>query len=81
MKHSSRSSGDLKKEKHPDTISVSKAPQTCGNRLGGTQVPNGYCQTAAQSRSGERQNIGVVNSFEGEKGGGGRSTSYLAPNA
>ena len=32
-----------------------------------------HCQTAAQSGSGERQNIGAVNSFKGRKGG--RSTS------
>ena len=37
-----------------------------------------HCQTAALSRSGERQNIGVVNLFEGKKVG--RSTCYLAPN-
>ena len=29
-----------------------------------------HCQTAARSGSGERQNIGAVNSFEGKKGGG-----------
>ena len=28
-----------------------------------------HCQIAARSRSGERQNIGAVNSFEGRKGG------------
>ena len=32
-----------------------------------------HCQTAARSGSGECQNIGAVNSFEGKKGG--RSTS------
>ena len=32
-----------------------------------------HCETAARSGSGERQNIGAVNSFEGKKGG--RSTS------
>ena len=29
-----------------------------------------HCQTAARSRSGEHQNVGAVNSFEGKKGGG-----------
>ena len=29
------------------------------------------CQTAVQRGSGEHQNIGAVNSFEGKKGGGG----------
>ena len=29
-----------------------------------------HCQTAARSGSGECQNIGAVNSFEGKKGGG-----------
>ena len=28
-----------------------------------------HCQTAARSGSGERQNIGAVNSLEGKKGG------------
>ena len=37
-----------------------------------------HCQTAARSGSGERQNIGAVDSFEGREGG--RSTSFLAPN-
>ena len=32
-----------------------------------------HCKTATRSGSGERQNIGAVNSFEGRKGG--RSTS------
>ena len=32
-----------------------------------------HCQMAARSGSGECQNIGAVNSFEGKKGG--RSTS------
>ena len=27
-----------------------------------------HCQNAARSGSGERQNLGVVNSFEGKKG-------------
>ena len=30
-----------------------------------------HCQRAVQSGSGERQNIGTVNSLEGEKKGGG----------
>ena len=29
-----------------------------------------HCQTAAQSGSGECQNIGAVNTFQGKKGGG-----------
>ena len=37
-----------------------------------------HCQAAAWSGSGERQNLGVVDSFEGKNGG--QSTSYLAPN-
>ena len=37
-----------------------------------------HCQTAARSGSGERQNIGAVNSLEGKKGG--RSTSNYEPN-
>ena len=37
-----------------------------------------HYQTAARSRSGERQNIVVVNSFEGKKGG--RSTSNMGSN-
>ena len=37
-----------------------------------------HCQTAAQSGSGERQNIGAVNSIEGEKEGW--STSNYEPN-
>ena len=47
---------------------------------GGTQVPNVYgvhCQTAAQSGSGEGQNIGAVNSFEGKKEGGQLQTEHL----
>ena len=32
-----------------------------------------HCQTAARSGSGERQNIGAVNSFQGKKKGGGGS--------
>ena len=32
-----------------------------------------HCQMGARSGSGERQNIGAVNSFEGKKGG--QSTS------
>ena len=45
-----------------------------------------HCQTAARSRSGERQNLGVVSYFWGSKGragaggGGGRSTSNLVYN-
>ena len=36
-----------------------------------------HCQTAAQSRSGEGQNIGAVNSFEGKKEGGQLQTEHL----
>ena len=39
-----------------------------------------HCQTAVQSGSGERQNIGVVDSFEGKKeGGGGREVVKFKP--
>ena len=37
---------------------------------GGTQVPNGYpLPNGHAARNSERQNIGVVNTFEGKKGG------------
>ena len=37
-----------------------------------------HCQTDARNRSGERQNIRAVNSFEGKKGGGGQlQTKHL----
>ena len=37
-----------------------------------------HCQTAARNGSSERQNIGVVNSFEGKKKGGGQlQTKHL----
>ena len=36
-----------------------------------------HCQTAALSGSGERQNIGAVNFFEGKKGDGQFQTKHL----
>ena len=36
-----------------------------------------HCQMATRSRSGEHQNIGVVNPFEGKKGGRSNSTKHL----
>ena len=36
-----------------------------------------HCQTAARSGSGECQNIGAVNPFEGQKGGGQLQTKHL----
>ena len=39
-----------------------------------------HCQTAARSGSGERQNVGVVNSFEGKMGGGGGAVNFKLRN-
>ena len=36
-----------------------------------------HCQTAVLSGSSESQNIGAVNSFEGNKGGGQLQTKHL----
>ena len=36
-----------------------------------------HCQMAAQSGSGECQNMGAVKSFEGKKGGGQLKTKHL----
>ena len=38
------------------------------------------CQMAARSGSGERQNIGAVNSFEGKKKGGGGAVNFKLSN-
>ena len=45
---------------------------------GGTQVRIGtHCQTDTRSGSGERQNLGAVNSFWGKKGGGQLQTKNI----
>ena len=45
-----------------------------GGGGGGGALVTTHGQTAVRSGGGERQNLGVVNRFEGKKGG--RSTSY-----
>ena len=44
---------------------------------GGHSGSNRYCQTDARSRSGEREDLGAVNSFWGKKGGGQLQTKNI----